>query len=121
MILIIVADPDNARMWVEQLRTYLASPDELTSLTMVTSAQAESAVLPYFEGNPRQVHGLVSGLRGGAAYARLTGRNELPVIYWDAFGIGMFLSAFLILVGGLTYSVISVLSEPPQNKEKAKA
>lgn len=120
MILLIVADPDAARMWIEQLRTYLSRPDELTSLTTVISAQAEAVVFPYFENDPRQVHGIVSGLRGGAAYARLTGRNTLPLRYWDAYGFGMFLAAILILIGGLTYSALSTLTGTAQKREEVK-
>lgn len=120
MILLIVADPDTARMWIEQLKTYLSRPNELTSLVMVTSAQAEAVVFPYFENNPRQVHGIVSGLRGGAAYTRLTGRNTLPLKYWDAYGFGMFLAAILILIGGLTFSVLPSLTEPARKQEEVK-
>lgn len=120
MILLLVADADTARMWIEQLKTFLAKPDELTSLTIVASAQAEAIVFPYFENDPRQVHGIVAGLRGGAAYARLTGRNMLPLKYWDAYGFGMFLAAMLMLIGGLTHSVLSILNESSTKRQEIK-
>ena len=51
------------------------------------------------------------GLRGGAAYAaRFNGGDDLISQYWDAFGMGTFVAAMLILVGGLAYYVIPEIS-----------
>ena len=119
LLMVIVDDPDLARAWVEQVQPQLNEPDTLTSLVMVTSAQVEPVMRPYFEANPRQVHGFVFGLRGGAAYAQLTGRGELPRVYWGPYGFGLVVAALLILIGGLVLSSVSLLARPPQVKGEA--
>jgi len=119
LLMVIVDDPDLARAWVEQVQPQLNEPDTLTSLVMVTSAQVEPVMRPYFEANPRQVHGFVFGLRGGAAYAQLTGRGELPRTYWGPYGFGLVVAALLILIGGLVLSSVSLLARSPQVKGEA--
>jgi hypothetical protein len=119
MILIIVDNPDTARMWVEQLQPKLSAAQSLTPIVMVTSAQIEPLVQPYYESDPRQVDGYVAGLRGGAAYARLTGRGGLPRLYWDAFGVGVFVAAVLLIVGGVL-NIYSV-ALPPSTQKKSEA
>lgn len=119
LILVLVDDVDVARAWVEQLQPYLSGPAAKTSLTMVTSAQVEPIVWPYYDANPRQVHGFVSGVRGGASYARLSGREDTPGRYWNSYGIGLFVAALLILVGGLFYVTYPMLARPPKPAGKA--
>jgi hypothetical protein len=77
MVMVLVDDPDTARGWIEQLGPRLNDPLELTSLVLVTSAQLEPVVRPYYNAVPQLVNGLVVGLRGGAAYARLVGGEGL--------------------------------------------
>jgi hypothetical protein len=110
MILVLVDDPDTARAWVEQVGSQLASPASLTSLAMVTSAQVEPLILPYYVSSPRQVHGLIAGLRGGAAYARLMEDPEQPRRYWDAYGAGLVVAALILLVGGAIYALRPLVS-----------
>ena len=120
LLLVIVDDPDVARAWVEQVKSQLTNPDTATPLVMVTSAQVEPVMRPYFEAKPRRVDGFVFGLRGGAAYAQLTGLGELPRIYWGTYGFGLVVAALLILIGGLLLSSYSMLAGPPQAKGKVK-
>lgn len=110
MVILLVDDPDTARMWIEQLGPVINDPQVLTSLVLITSAQLEPVVRPYYDSYPQLVNGLVVGLRGGAAYARFNGGDELITQYWDAFGMGTFVAAMLILVGGLGYYVIPEIS-----------
>lgn len=120
MIILLVDDPDAARVWIEQLAPKITNPQSLTSLVLVTSAQLEPIVRPYYESIPQPVNGLVVGLRGGAAYARLIGGDQLPGQYWDAFGLGTFVAALLILVGGLAYYVVPELSRTVRGQEKVE-
>jgi hypothetical protein len=120
MIILLVDDPDIARIWVEQLSPYITDSQTLTSLVLVTSAQLEPIVRPYFESIPQSVNGLVVGLRGGSAYARLVGGEQLPGQFWDAFGVGTFVAALLILVGGLAYYVVPELSRTVRGQEKVE-
>ncbi len=118
MILLLADDPDNARIWIEQLSPYITDPGTLTSLALVTSAQLEPIVRPYFESIPQSVNGLVVGLRGGVSYSLLTGGEHLAGNFWDAFGLGTFIAALLILVGGLAYYVVPELSRTVRGQEK---
>lgn len=112
MILVLADDPDTARAWVEQLQVRLGRLQTLTSLVMVTSAQVEPLILPYYLSNPRQVHGLVAGLRGGAAYTRLTGLPGQPGRFWDAYSAGLFVSALVVLVGNLVSLLLPLVRRP---------
>lgn len=118
MIILLVDDPDLARIWIEQLTPYITDPQTLTSLVLITSAQLEPVVRPYYESIPQPVNGLVVGLRGGAAYSRLIGGDQLPGKFWDAFGMGTFVAALLILVGGLAYWVAPELTRTVRGQEK---
>jgi len=90
------------------------------SLGMVTSAQLEPVVRPYFDANPRQVHGFVAGLRGGASYARLTGRDNVVRPFWNPFGMGLFIGVLLMVVGGLFYSSFPILARQAKSKNESK-
>jgi hypothetical protein len=120
MVMVLVDDPDTARAWIEQLGPKLSDPLELTSLVLVTSAQLEPVVRPYYDGIPQMVNGLVVGLRGGAAYARLVDEEGLLSQYWDAFGWGTFVAAMLILVGGLGYYVVPEISRTARGQDKVE-
>jgi hypothetical protein len=110
MVVLLADDPDVARAWIEQLGSIISNPDVLTSFVLVTSAQLEPVVQPYFSSSPQLVNGMVTGLRGGAIYSRLTGGDNITNQYWDAFGMGAFTAAMLILVGGLGYYVLPELA-----------
>jgi hypothetical protein len=120
MVMVLVDDPDTARAWIEQLGPRLNDPMELTSLVLITSAQLEPVVRPYYDGFPQLVNGLVVGLRGGAAYARLVGGEGLLSQYWDAYGWGTFVAAMLILVGGLGYYVLPEISRSAKGQDKVE-
>jgi len=119
MIILLADDPDIARMWIEQFTPIIVDPYSLTSLSLITSAQLEPIVRPYFESIPQNVNGLVVGLRGGAAYSRLIGGEQLPDQFWDAFGMGTFIAALLILLGSLAYYVMPELTRSFRGKENA--
>jgi hypothetical protein len=110
LIMVITANPTVARTWVEQVQPFLAGGASPTPLVMILSAQAGPLVQPYYQANPRQIQGLVTGLRDGAAYANLTGRSGLPRKYWDAFSVGLVIAGVLITIGGMANIALFVLS-----------
>jgi hypothetical protein len=110
LIMVITANPTVARTWVEQVQPFLAGDASPTPLVMVLSAQAGPLVQPYYQANPRQIQGLVTGLRDGAAYANLTGRSGLPRKYWDAFSVGLLVAGVLITIGGMASIALVVLT-----------
>jgi len=120
MILVIVDDPDIARSWIEQVQPYLTSEDGGTPLVMAVSAQSEPLVRPYYEASPRQLQGFVAGMRGGASYARLTGRIGLANRYWDGFSAGLTVAAILIAIGGVVNVATVFISRRDQSKGKTQ-
>jgi hypothetical protein len=104
LALVITENPDNARAWIEQVGPFL----ENTPLVMVVSAQAEPMVRPFYEANPRQVQGLVTGLSGGMMYENLMGESGLARSLWTPFSIGLLVASVLILVGGI-FNAVSTL------------
>jgi hypothetical protein len=115
LLLVLTDDPDTARAWIEQ--TWPILREKNTPLLMVTSAQAEPLVRPYYEGIPQQVSGLVSGMAGGAAYENAQGVSGPARLSWDAFSVGVLVSALTILGGALVGVVSKNLI---RSKEKDK-
>ncbi len=94
-ILLLTDQAETARAWVEQT----ASHREGRPLLVVSSAQAAPMIQPYlFSG---QVNGLVSGLRGGAAFESTSGVESPVRIYWDTYNFATLFAALLIVLGGL--------------------
>ena len=101
LVVILVDDSFTARSWIEQVQPSLIGEGFHTPMAMVVSAQVEPLVRPYYDADPRQIQGLVTGLRGGAAYEQMTGRETMPGYYWDAFIYGMNAAGLLIIIGAL--------------------
>jgi hypothetical protein len=114
-VIILTENPDTARSWIEQVQPTIGLANK--PLLMVLSAQAEPMVRPYYETDPRQVSGMISGLAGGAAFESILGRVGQSRLYWDAFGTGLVIAVGLILVGGLVSLVLALLSKPQKNVE----
>jgi len=103
LVLVITDNPDLARSWVEQVSRFLdpAGGSSGTPLVMAISAQAEPLVYPYYITSPRQVTGYVSGIGGGAYYENMTTQTSLANKYWDAYNIGLMLTALVIALGAV--------------------
>ena len=104
-VIVITNDPDTARIWIEQVGTRLGGKP----LLIVTSAQAEPLVLPYYEASPSQVQGMIAGLAGGVAYGRTVGNIQQNGV-WDAYSVGVTVSILIILVGSLAGGVVRMLA-----------
>jgi hypothetical protein len=106
-ILLLTDHADSARTWVEQLSimkeadpTFAGQP-----LLAVASAQTGPMLQPYFSSG--QISGMISGLPSAASYESLNdNRPGMAHTYWDAFGVGMMMAVFLIVLGSL-WSVYS--------------
>ncbi len=110
-VILITHDPDTARAWIEQVGPQLKTRDK--PLLVVTSKQAEPLIRPYYQATPAQVQGIVAGLEGGLAYARLSGA-QLQSGVWDALSVAVTISVLVIIVG----SVISVAFKSLSVKRK---
>jgi hypothetical protein len=73
----------------------------------VVSAGAEPLVRPYYESNPRQISGLVSGLRAAAQYEQQAGAPGAASARWDTLGAGLLGAAALVLAGSLINTALA--------------
>jgi hypothetical protein len=113
MVVVVTENPQTARAWVEQVRPSMGN----VPLVMVTSAQAEPLVRPYYDAVPQQVQGLISGLAGGLAYENLTGRSGAAGAYWNAFGLGLAVAGALIIAGGIFNAAFALFEHSKENVE----
>lgn len=113
VIIIMTADVEKGRAWIEQ-STISLSEAGTPPLLMAVSAQAEPIIYPYYASG--QVDGLVSGLSGGATYERLQGQSGLGRKYWDSYSIGLLLAEILIAIGAM----INLLAALKVRQERKK-
>ncbi|MEN8172426.1 MAG: hypothetical protein ABFS03_06045, partial [Chloroflexota bacterium] len=95
LVLVITDNPDIARTWFEQIKPTLTE----TPFIAVVSAQAEPMIQPYYGDKNTQIQGIVSGILGGAAYEKTTGRVNLASKHWNALNLGIMSSIVVILLG----------------------
>ncbi len=105
LILLITDAPESARAWVEQTRGYAGAVPMLAAV----SAGAEPLVRPYYEADPPQISGLVSGLRGATQYEQQAGAPSAAGERWDMFGSGLLAAVVLIAAGNVINGVASLL------------
>jgi len=106
-VLLLSDHADSARTWVEQLSIMKQTDPTLASLPLLTVASAQTSPMlqPYFSSG--QITGMISGLPSAANYESLNdNRPGTARTYWDAFGVGMMMAVFLIVIGSL-WSVYS--------------
>jgi hypothetical protein len=93
-IILITDGLESGRTWIEQTQDARGA----SHMIVVSSAQAGPMLLPYF--NSGQIQGLVSGLNGAAgpelSNSGLPGKVRQ---YWDAYSLGLYAAALLIVVG----------------------
>lgn len=116
LLLVLTDDPDTARAWIEQVGGALKAKG--TPLAMVTSAQAEPLVRPYYQGLPRQLDGLVSGIAGGAAYENAMGSPGPARLSWDAFSASLLVAFLTILVGAFVGVVSKILLKDTKKQKR---
>ena len=116
LVLVVTDDPDTARLWVEQVQPHLID----TPLGIVASAQAGPLIRPYYEVSPRQVSGIVAGIRDGVAYEELNGRGNQAQAYWDAFNLGVAATFLALLLGGIVNIIAGFSDKNKANKHEER-
>ena len=118
LVIVATDNPNTARAWIEQVQPNLVD----IPMIMVISAQAEPIVRPYYETNPRQIYGLVTGLVGGATFEGSLGRSGNANNYWVSFRTGMLVAVLLIvLVGGVNVGLAWLSQDKDHPKREVKA
>ncbi|NIM96158.1 MAG: hypothetical protein GTO18_20870 [Anaerolineales bacterium] len=100
MIVILTANTETARNWVEQLEPYAGA----VPTVMVLSAGVEPLIRPYFESEAPQIEGILTGIPSAMIYEGVIGRMGAATEQWNAYGTAI-LVAVLILIGGLIYGL----------------
>ena len=109
-IIVITADVDTARAWIEQVQPTITK----VPLLVLTSAQSAPMISPYVDSG--QVQGMVAGITGGSLYEQNTQRLSVGHSYWDSYQVGMLLLVVLIVVGGLVNAVDHLINSRKQRK-----
>jgi hypothetical protein len=122
MVIVITSSADDVRQWIEQ-----GSGSFSNGLIAVTSAQAEPALIPYLQSQPSTLHGMVSGIRGAAAYEQFRSQeNGTGRALWDSYSYGLGAILLIVLLGGLYGRIINLkpkqkAGQPRKSSEKSKA
>ena len=103
LVIVITDSSATARTWVEQVQPNLIN----TPLLMITSAQVEPLIRPYFDSDPAQVDGLIVGLAGSVSYETFTGRIKQASNLWGSFSMSVMAAAGLILFGGMVSAILA--------------
>jgi len=101
LVVVMTENASQARTWIEQLNGNI-TPNQVVFLV---SSQIEPVVEPYYASISPQIGGLVAGINGGAIYETQAGRNGMALLYWDAYGLIVSSSVFLILFGILVNTI----------------
>ena len=110
MTLLVSDDPDTIRRWIEQVSPALRTG----TLVVISSAQAEPLVRPYYGAARSAVTAIVPGLPGGAAYEGFLLRPGPARALWDAYSLGSLIAIILVLGAG-TYNLYFVWKEREAN------
>jgi hypothetical protein len=103
-VVILTANQNHVQWWVEQMT--LLDLDESISLIAGVSAAVEPLVRPYYESDPKQIDGLISGVAGAADYEMALGQDEGPAtqILGGQF-VGQLVVLALILLGMVVHGL----------------
>jgi len=99
MLIVATQNPETAKAWIEQTQPYLGE----TPLVLITSAQTEPMVRPYYETQPKQVQGFLCGLASSAEYQALLGQVGSSGDYWSAFSVSTLAALAMIFIGSLFF------------------
>ena len=106
-VLVITDDPDNAKLWIEQIEPYLGS----TPLGMIISAQVEQLILPYYQTIPQPLNGYAAGIVGGMKYELLQGKPGPSHQNWLSYNVGIIISVGTIFISGLANGFLALFTQ----------
>ena len=119
LIIVATSSAESAQAWIEQVQ-----PVAKVKLAAVASAAAEPMLYPYYQGEQKQLAGLVSGLAGGLLYAAMPG-GAVPVEAWSAYAYGLNAASAILALGAFVGVVMVLLTrretQPAKPQPKAEA
>ncbi len=105
-VLLLTDNSESARTWIEQIQT--SAKD--TPFLVVSSAQVVPVLQPYVQSG--QITGLLGGLSGATSYQQLAQDSSGGLsAYWDAYQVGMLLSAIFMILGAVVFGSIRLIQK----------
>jgi hypothetical protein len=101
MIIVLVAQPESLRWWIEQTRAHYG--DASPPMAAGVSTALEIVASPYLDANANQLEGIVSGLGGAVAYETQRGTAGQPSRRLDALAVGHLVIVISTLAGAALY------------------
>lgn len=106
LVVLAVADPDQARLWLEQLginqQPGLSNSTLARNVVLIVPSGTEPVVLPYTQTAYTPVIGVLPGKLGAAALAVAQHLPEHASLrQWRVYGSGVLLTVLLLLIGNL--------------------
>jgi hypothetical protein len=117
LVIVITDTPNTARAWIEQVQPRI----EAVPFILVTSAQAEPILRPYYRSGDGQVQGLVSGMPGGAAYEQAINKPSQANIYQQTLGFGLMTAILAIALGGAVNLVMYINKQNNSEEQRGTA
>ncbi len=110
---VVIVATDNARtvgMWAEQMGPILQQ--KRISLLMISSAQSQAVIQPYYETYPRLVSGYLGGLKDADLYSRLSGSQAGDASLQTGYSALVLTAVLVILVGNLINFLAASYTRP---------
>ncbi len=119
LVVVVAASAESAQAWLEQVQPSTGVP-----LAAIASAAAEPLLYPYYQSNPPQLSGLVSGWAEAAAYDNVTGRAVLlaghdPMLAfrWPGYALGLLASGLIIVIGAVVGTALILAERRPARRD----
>lgn len=103
-LIVLLDNAEHGKAWIEQVGMQLPQ----TPFYMITSAQAEPILQSYFQGDPKLMESLLSGLTDIVALENRAGRSDNARNMWNAYSLAVIAAVVLIFTGGL----VSIITSP---------
>lgn len=118
LVIVATASADTLRTWIEQV-----GPTK-RPMAAITSASVAPLAAPYTTGSKPQLLALVSGLSGALEYdtvsQRTSDKADVLAREWSAFGLSLYASAGILVLGALASLVSIFMRRPAQAKAAAR-
>ncbi|MBI3177813.1 MAG: hypothetical protein HYZ35_07470, partial [Chloroflexi bacterium] len=119
LVVVAAASAESAQAWLEQVQPSTGVP-----LAAIASAAAEPLLYPYYQSNPPQLSGLVSGWAEAAAYdnatgraALLAGRDPALALRWPSYALGLLASGLIIAIGAVVSTALILSERRPARRD----
>ena len=117
-IILMTDNVETGRVWVEQLEIAKVKHPEIAAKPLFVASSARSAPMFQPYASSGQVDIVINGLYDAANYEFVnTTRPGIARVYWDAFGIGLFMAVAAIILGSVWNILMGIRERRAQAEE----